>query len=133
MFKKYLTLTLTVLVLNLAFGAVAFTQTAKDDKATKRAVKLKVEIAKLGMGKDAKIELQLSDGRKLRGYVNRIEENSFEIVNDKTGAATEVQYSDAKKVKGRNLSTGAAIAIGVGVGIGLLFLISYLAVRFLDD
>ena len=52
---------------------------------------------------------------KLKGYVSKVSEDSFVIVDEKTGTTSTVSYAQVKQVKGKNLSTAAEIAIGVGV------------------
>ena len=125
MFKKYLSSALMVLAINLAFGATAFANT-KEDKETKSAEKVKANIAKLGTGKDARVEVKLRDKTKLKGYVSQISENSFTVVDEKTGNASEIAYPNAKQVKGNNLSTGVKIVIGVGIVIAIVVLIEVL-------
>jgi hypothetical protein len=66
MFKKYLTLILTILVINLSLSSVAFADT-KIEKEAKFAQKVKSEITKLGTGTEAKIQVNLKDGTKLKG------------------------------------------------------------------
>lgn len=127
MFKKYLVLGLTILVINLSLSASVFAET-KEEKATKLAEKVKANITKLGTGRDARIEIKLKDGTKLKGYVGQIDENSFVVVNEKIGTPTEVPYAQTKQVKGSNLSTGAKIAIGAGIGVAL-FLVLYFVGR----
>jgi hypothetical protein len=126
MYKKYFTLILTVLVFNLFLSASAFANT-KAEKEAKFAAKVKSEIVKLGTGTDARIEVKLRDKTKLKGYVSQINENSFVVIEDKTGTATEVPYPNAKQVKGNNLSTGVKIAIGVAIVIAVVVLIQVLA------
>lgn len=116
MFKKYLTLILAILVINLSLGATVFADT-KEDKAAKFADKVKANIIKLGTGKDAKVQVKLKDGTKLKGYVSQISDDKFVVVDEKTGNATEVPYPNAKQVKGNNLSTGAKIAIGLELSL----------------
>jgi len=127
MFKKYLSLALVILVINLAFGATAFAGT-KADKEARFAAKVKNEIAKLGTGTDARVEVKLRDKTKLKGYISQINENSFVVVADNTNAATEVAYPQTKQVKGNNLSTGAKIAIGIGIGVAIFFVVLYFLV-----
>ena len=129
MFKKYLTLILTVLVLNLFLCASVFAET-KAEKEAKFAAKVKAQVTELGTGKDARIEVKLKDGTKLKGYVSQINENSFVVVNEKTAAAKEVQYPNVKQVKGNNLSTGVKIAIVVGIVAVVVFLLS---IRFVGN
>ncbi len=129
MFKKYLTLILTVLVINLSLSSVAFADT-KVEKEAKFADKVKVNIIKLGTGTDAKVQVKLKDGTKLKGYVSQINENSFVVADEKTGAETEVPYPQAKQVKGYNLSTGVKIAIAIAVATAIFLVLGYLIVYY---
>lgn len=114
MFKKYSTFVLTVLVINLFLGVPAFAGT-KEEKEARFAAKVKSAISKLGKGKEARIEVRLKDKTKVKGYVSEINETSFVVVDEKTGAATEIPYPNAGQVRGNNLSTGAKVAIGLGI------------------
>lgn len=127
MFKKYLTLFITIFVINLSLGASVF---AKDssDKEAEFAEKVKVNITKLGTGIDAKVKLKLKDGTKLKGYISQINADSFVVVNEKSGAISEVSYSSPKQVKGNNLSGGVALAIGIGL-IAAFVIIIFVAGR----
>lgn len=122
MFKKYFVLSLTVLIINLFLGASVFAET-KGEKEAKFAEKVKANIIKLGKGKDARIEVKLRDKTKLKGYVSEINENSFVVVNDKTGNVNEVPYSNAKQVKGNNLSSNIKIVLAaVAIVLGILII-----------
>jgi hypothetical protein len=123
MFKKSLTFILTVLVFNLFLSGVAFAG-SKEEKAAKLALKVKAGVEKLGSGEDAKVEVKLYDKTKLKGYIDRIEENSFSVTDSTSGLKTEVQYKSVKQIKGNNLSVGSAIIIGV-VAIVLIQLIRF--------
>ena len=76
---------------------------------------MKEGISKLGTGPEARVEVKLRDKTKLKGYVSEAGENSFVVVDEKTGATSTVTYPQVKQVKGNNLSTAAEIALGVGV------------------
>lgn len=123
MFKKYLTLILTVLVINLSLCNSVFAVTINEEKAAKLAARVKASIAELGAGKDSTVEVKLRDKTKLKGYVGQINEDSFILVDAKTGASSEIPYSQAKQVKGNNLSSGVKIAIGIGLVLVVVFLI----------
>ncbi len=122
MFKKYLVLGLTVLVINLFLSPTVFAGTA-GEKESKLAEKVKTNIAKLGTGKDAQVEIKLRDKTKLKGYISELKESSFVVVDAKTGNASEVPYSNAKQVKGNNLSTGVKIAIGIGIFLAVILIL----------
>ena len=114
MFKKYLTFIITVLLINLTLSTTAFAET-REEKEAKFAEKVKVNITKLGTGKDAKVQVKLKDGTKLKGFISKINDDSFTVSNETTGTETEIPYPKAKQVKGNNLSTGDKIWIAVGV------------------
>ena len=114
MFRKILSLALVGLLLNLTGVSIAHAG-SKEGKETRFAEKVKEGISKLGTGAEARIEVKLRDKTKLKGYVSEAGKDSFAVVDEKTGAASTVTYSQVKQVKGNNLSKGAEIAIGVGV------------------
>lgn len=105
---------LIALVLNLTGSATALAGT-NPEKEARFAQKVKTEIAKLGTGRDAQVELKLRDKTKLKGYISEVSDESFAVVDEKTGSATTVTYPQVKQVKGNNLSMGVKIAIGVGI------------------
>jgi hypothetical protein len=114
MFKKVLSLALVGFLLSVAGPGLAYAG-SKEEKATRFAEKVKEGISKLGTGAEARIEVKLRDKTKLKGYVSEAGEDSFVIVDEKTGATSTVTYPQVKQVKGNNLSTAAEIALGVGV------------------
>jgi alanine racemase len=125
MYKKLLTLVLIGLLVNLA--GVQFAQaSSKEDKQAKATEKVKKGINRLGVGEKAKVEVTLRDKTKLKGYVREAGANSFVVVNSKTGAATEVTYSQVERVNGHNMSTGAQIAIVAAIGGGLVFVLLFI-------
>lgn len=126
MFKKYLTLILAALLINLSMSGASFAET-KAEKENKIAEKVKIDVSKLGTGKDARIQVKLKDGTKLKGYISQINENSFVVIEDKTGSSTEVSYPNAKQVRGNNLNTGVKIVIGVGIALALIALVAFIA------
>ena len=122
MSRKLLALTIAALLISLLCVAPVNASTKPDDEA-KFAAKVKTEIARLGTGPEARIEVSLRDKTNLKGYVSEADDTHFAVVNAKTGKATTVAYPQVRKVKGNNLSTKAHIAIGIAVTVGLLVLI----------
>ena len=120
MFKMNLSLMLICsLLFSLALAPAALANT-KAEKEALFAAKVKAGIVKLGVGPDARLTVKLRDKTKLSGYVSQIGDASFVATDAKSGAATEVAYSDVTQVKGNNLSTGAWIAIGALAAAGIL-------------
>lgn len=81
------------------------------------ATKIKRKISKLGL--DAAVIVKLDDGRKLRGRIGEIEDDSFVLRTDVKGEKITIAYSQVKQVKydgsdgGANLLPGFLIAGGV--------------------
>jgi hypothetical protein len=81
MFKKFFVMGLAALVLNLSLATLAAAETP-EAKAAKHAEKVKTNVTKLGTGKDARIEVKLDNGTKLKGYVSQINDTSFVVTTD---------------------------------------------------
>jgi hypothetical protein len=106
---------------------------SKVEKESRRIEKVKAGIAKLGVGRDARIDIKLKDKTKLSGYLSQVNDDSF-VVNDlKTGSPTMVAYPEVAQVRGHNLSTGVKIAIGVGIAILLIGIIILVASKDLEE
>ena len=129
MYMKTTVLVLSMLLITYPAQALAANSPEQEARLTQ---KVKTAIAKLGTGHDARVELKLRDKTKLKGYISEIGDQSFAVVDHKTGSATTVTYAQVKQVKGNNLSTGAAIAIGIGIGVGIIVLLAFIGSRVGD-
>lgn len=118
MLKKISLSLLILTVVNLT--QVNFIFAYAQDKDARFIEKVKKGIYSLGVGEQAKIEVKLKDKTKLKGYVKESGQDSFTIVDAKTGAESRVLYSEVKQVVGKGLSTGAKIAIGFGIAAGAM-------------
>src|SRR5262245_53349911 len=123
MFKKSLSLALVGSLIFMSIGAPSVSAKSKAEKEAERAVKVKAGVARLGVGKEARIAVKLRDKSCVSGYISQADDDSFVITDIKTGATTKVAYPDVSQAKGHNLSTGAKIAIGVAIGVGVSALI----------
>lgn len=123
MFKKIISVLLAILVINLATVAFAGTNTEKEAKFTER---VKSEIAKLGTGRDAKIEIKLKDGTKLKGYLSEAGNEQFIVTDSKSGQSTPVYYPQVQKAKGNNFSK--RLVIGAAI-VGFIIVIGVLAAK----
>jgi len=102
-------------------------------QADPQTEKVKIKIAKLGVGAKAKATIRLKDGSKTKGYIAQAEEDNFVIRDRKTDAPTTIRYSDVAKVEeNQGHSTARNIAIGVGIGVGALLLAIGIAIASLD-
>jgi len=128
MYMKITAIVLVALLLNITAPSRAFAATSAEQEA-RFAEKVKTQIAKLGTGPQARVEVKLRDKTKLKGHISEVGDEFFAVVDEKTGSATTLAYSQVKQVKGNNLSTGAAIAIGIGIGIGIVFLLAFIGTK----
>jgi len=60
---------------------------------------VRTKVARLGVGEKARAEVRLGDETKLKGYVSRAGEQSFDITEEKTGVRIEIAYADVVQVK----------------------------------
>jgi small nuclear ribonucleoprotein (snRNP)-like protein len=121
--KKYVTIALCVLVVNLA-SAAQLSLIGKPENDTRFVQKVKTSIAKLGTGPAARVSVKLRNGTKLKGYISEISDDQFVVMDSKTNTAVPIPYPQVKQVKGNNLSTGVTIAIVAAIAvlvIGLVF------------
>src|SRR5688572_7592481 len=108
MTRKFIALSVSTVLLCVLCSTPAAAVSHEDDQA-KVAAKVKSAVARLGTGPDARIEVKLLDKTKLKGYVREANSESFVVVDDKTGASTEIAYAQVKQAKGRNRLSGDKI------------------------
>ncbi|HEX8071980.1 MAG TPA: hypothetical protein VF546_18675 [Pyrinomonadaceae bacterium] len=129
MLKKLFMVALAGLVLNLACAAPVAAR--QQDKDAKRIAKVKKQIADLGTGTRAKVEVKLRDKTKLAGYVSEITDDHFAVTDEKTNAATTVEYAQVEKVRPTpslqsavrdftNTRAGKIVGISCGILAGVL-------------
>ncbi|HSO73877.1 MAG TPA: hypothetical protein VLU47_03495 [Blastocatellia bacterium] len=87
--------------------------------------KVRTSVLKLGVGRDARVQLRLRDKTRLSGFISEVGEDSLVIESETTGAVTAVAYPNVTQVKGHNLSTGAKIGIGIAIGFAVTALIIF--------
>ena len=76
MLKKVLSLVLSGLLINaLAVSSYARSQ----DEQARNIEKVKENVRKLGVGEEARVEVKLHDGRKLKGYIQEAGEDNFTL------------------------------------------------------
>lgn len=117
MLKKIMSLVLAILLFSVGSVNLAYAANSKEEKAVALAAKVKEGIGKLGIGEDARIEVKLRDKTKLKGYISEAGEDSFVVVDAKTGESVRVAYPAVKQVKGNNLNLGVKIAIGIAIAV----------------
>lgn len=85
-------------------------------------------VTNAGTGRDAKVEVELRDKRKFKGYIGSSSANDFTVIDEKTGRHV-VAFDDVEKIKkprtGLKPRTwviiGAAAAAAIIVGKTVLY------------
>ncbi len=90
---------------------------------SKRVLKIRSRIQALGAGEQARLEVKLKDGAKLKGYINEARDDCFVMTEDVSNRSVTVPYPQVQQAKGHNLTTGTKILIAVGVLVVVAILI----------
>ena len=125
MAKKVLSLVLTGLLINAV--AINSSHARFQDDQARNIEKVKENVRKLGVGEEARVEVKLQDGRKLKGYIREAGEESFTLIDSKYGTATTVDYSQVKQLKGSNRSTAAKVGVNIAKGVGVVAAVAGIA------
>lgn len=91
MFKRIIALLLAGLVINLV--CVPTTAVGQQTGSDARAEKMKAKVIEIGTGPDARVEVRLNNGRRVKGYISEIKDDYFTVVDDKAGVATRIDYA----------------------------------------
>ena len=113
MYKSLLALALAGLLLNQVAAA------AQGEKEARRAEKVKAKVAALGTGEAARVRVSLRGRRRdlVTGYIREAGDESFTVVEPKTGVVTVIPYS---QVKGVNPNRAVPVVKAVGLGLGII-------------
>jgi hypothetical protein len=84
-----------VFALSLSFPAATRAQTS-EAQATQTA---RTSVQTMGVNTDRRVEIKLRDKTKVKGYITRLDQDSFSVTDSKTGASQTLSYSDVQDVK----------------------------------
>jgi hypothetical protein len=116
-------------LLLLAPATQTFGAGQKTDKQTTPIEKIKIQVAKLGVGEKARATITTRDGAKTKGYVYRAGDDDFEMRDRKTNAATTIRYVDVAKVDGeRGHSVARNVLIIAAIGTAIVLASVYFAI-----
>jgi hypothetical protein len=129
MLRKCTSFLLAALLLSTFVCVRSANADSKEEKQAHLMEKVKVGISRLGVGKDARVEIKLRDKTEVKGYVYQAGQDNFVVRNSKTAADTTVAYRDVTAVKGKGLSKGAKIGIAVGIAATAVVISAALLLR----
>ena len=65
---------------------------------TLQAATAKAEVQRRGIGAKSRVRVRLRDGTEVKGHISKIEENSFEVTDKKSGKTTSIRYDHASEI-----------------------------------
>lgn len=134
MFRTFLSLVLIGLLTQGLNAVPVVAAPAQNNTEAQSVEKVRLKVAKVGLGDKARVTVRMKDGRKIKGFVTQAGASDFTVRDRKTGDPTLIPYSDVSKVEdNRGHSTLRNILIGVGVGAGALVAILAIAFFSLED
>lgn len=124
MIRKHFAIALstTLLFSTFCFSSTTRAQALPDAQAAEKA---RATVGKIGLGREARVEVKLRDQTKIKGYVSAAEQDFFTVTDSKTGTSQTVRYAEVAKVKkpshGFSATTwaivGAVAAAAIIVGV----------------
>lgn len=130
MFKKYLSLALLALLMNVL---VALPANARPQSNNQTVEKIKIKIAKLGVGEKARATVHLKDGTKIKCYITQVSDNDFAVRDRKTNEPRTISYQDVAKVDNNKGHSSRNVFIGIGIGVAAtLGVLALIIVNSLD-
>jgi len=133
--RKYLVVTLVVLLLQSFAGAPAVAVAAKTQAENEAQLleRVKVKVARLGVGEKARVTVRLKDGTKLKGYISQAKDAEFVVRDRKTDAPSVILYRDVTRVdSNRGHSTARNVALGTAIGVGSVLTVLAVLISALD-
>ncbi len=114
MSKKYLAITLSVIITALSFGLPA----TASAQSTAEIEKIRARVQTLSTSKDSQVQVKFRDRTKVKGYIESVEPVSFKLRDPKDGTSQSIAYSEVESVsKADGISTKTWLILG-GVAAG---------------
>ncbi|HKY42491.1 MAG TPA: hypothetical protein VJM50_05320 [Pyrinomonadaceae bacterium] len=115
MIKRYLAITLSLIITAVSFGlpATATAQTTSDIE------KIRAKARTLSVSKDSQVQVKFRDNTKVKGYINSVEPVSFTLKDPKDGTSQAIAYSEVDSISKASdgISTKTWLILG-GVAAG---------------
>jgi hypothetical protein len=110
----------TFLLVPLGFRS-AKAQTGKVGEADQ----IRTKVERLGVGRSSRVEVKMQDGTRVKGYVSKLEPDSFDVTDLDSGAAQTLAFAQVTQVKKVNggpskrtwIIIGAAAVAAIVIGV----------------
>lgn len=110
-------LSVVLIWLMLLTACVPFASAQTNDNAAQ----IKAQVLKRGTNETKRVVVKTVDGRSFKGYISRIDSDTFDLTNSKTKQISTFTYRDVSQVKkSGGLSTGSIIAIAGGAAAAIV-------------
>jgi hypothetical protein len=129
---KHTTATVLAFLLTFTICNVTSFASSSAERDARLTEKIKMGIAKLGIGRSTRVTIKLKDRTEMTGYISEVSDTGFVIGSLNGSEPAAVAYSNVAQVKGNNLSTGAKVAIGVGIIVGVIIVLYLVRGAFCD-
>jgi hypothetical protein len=112
MLKRTFAIMLSGILLVAAFGFQNVVARSTDD--TQAAEKIRTKVQKIGVGPNARVEVKLRDNTQYKGYISDADQDTFTVIDQKSGARQTASYTDTSSVKkaGSGISAKTWIILG---------------------
>ena len=87
------------------------------------AAKAKSEVQKRGAGKRSRVRVTLRNTTEVKGYISRIDADTSQVADRKSGQVTTIAYQDVTRIRGGGVFSGAKIAIVAGIGVAAIVIL----------
>ena len=131
MVNKLIVLTLVLLIGSP--GMMLARAQSGAEKQGEELSKIRSNVAKRGVGPNAKVKVVLLNGTKLQGYISEAQSETFTVTDAKTGGSVVVKYGQVKQIKGQGFSKGTKIALVAGIAVVAFTVIIGVVNSALDD
>jgi len=76
-----------------------------------------------GAGERSRVRVTLRNTTEVKGYISRIDADTFQVADRKSGQVTTIAYQDVTRIRGGGMSAGAKIALVAGIGVAAIVIL----------
>jgi len=96
LFRKVFSISLSMMLLLVPLGfRSAKAQTGNDGEVDQ----FRTKVERIGVGRSSRVEVKLRDGKKAKGYVSKLETDSFDVTDSNSGATQTVAFAQVTQIK----------------------------------